>query len=65
MRIQIFYQGQMLDSREVAVLGNPPDFRKAKKHALKLGIDGGQVRISEALGASFRVFDDSGQPVDA
>ena len=46
-------------------MGTPPDFRKAKKYALKLGIDGGQGRISEALGASFRVFDENGQPVDA
>ncbi len=59
MRIQILYQGRLLDTREVFE-GTPADLREAKKRALKLSIDGGQVKISEALGATFHILDELG-----
>jgi hypothetical protein len=60
MRIQILFHGRLLDTREVFVDGT--DLRDAKKRALKLAIDGGQVKISEAFGVTFQVLDEVGGP---
>ena len=66
MKIQILVDNQVVNTQIVseALLSTTPSVRVAKLLALKQALDDKAIRLSDALRATFRVYDVMGKPLD-
>ncbi len=66
MKIQIILSGQVIDTQIVSTepMTVKPSLNDLKRMALKASLEDRKIRISEAMQASFRIFDVLGVEVD-
>ena len=66
MKIEILIDNQIINTQIVseALLPGKPSLSEAKKHALKAALQDRAIKLSDALRATFRVYDVVGKPID-
>jgi hypothetical protein len=65
MKVQILLDGEVIDTQIISTepMANNPPLNDVKRLALKAALADKKIRISEALRATFKLFDVSGGPV--
>ena len=66
MKVQIVLAGQVIDTQIISTetMSVRPSLKDVKRLALKASLDDRKIRISEAMAASFKIFDVMGKPLD-
>ena len=65
MKVQILVKGRVANTQIVSIetLTEKPSTRDVKRLALKAALEDGAIQPSDALGATFLIFDVRGNPV--
>ncbi|MEO6014266.1 MAG: hypothetical protein ABIQ30_11875 [Devosia sp.] len=65
MKIQILVDGEVLNTQIVSelLMGEQASLADFKRQALKAALDDKRIRISQAITATFRLFDTMGNPL--
>ena len=66
MKIQIVVAGLVIDTQIVSTepMVTKPTTKDLKRLALQASLEDRKIRISEAMQATFRIYDVSGKPVE-
>ena len=66
MKVQIVLAGQVIDTQIISIetMSVRPSLKDVKRLALKASLDDRKIRISEAMAASFQIFDVMGKALD-
>ena len=66
MKVQIVLAGQVIDTQIISTetMSVRPSLKDVKRLPLEASLDDRKIRISEAMAASFQIFDVMGKPLD-